>query len=161
MSGSIVQISVSQGGLPKLAIPSAIAGTLGLSCDACAHPDVHGGPLQAILLVTSEGIDELIAAGYPLFFGALGENLTTRGLDRRAMRFGQRYRVGDAVVIELTKLREPCNQLSVYGFGIQREVIDKQAATGDPQSPRWGLGGFYASVIEPGTIRTGDPIELV
>jgi MOSC domain-containing protein YiiM len=127
----------------------------------CAHPDVHGGPLQAILLVTSEGIDELIAAGYPLFFGALGENLTTRGLDRHAMRFGQRYRVGEAAIIELTKLREPCNQLSVYGFGIQRLVIDRQAAEGDPQSPRWGMGGFYASVVEPGTIRTGDPIELL
>jgi MOSC domain-containing protein YiiM len=161
VSGSIVQISTSRGGVPKHAIPSAEVNTLGIIGDACAHPDVHGGPLQAVLLVTSEGIDELIAAGYPLFFGALGENLTTRGLDRHAMRFGQRYRVGDGVVIELTKLREPCNQLSVYGFGIQRFVIDSQAAAGDPQSPRWGLGGFYAAVVAPGTIRTGDPIELL
>jgi len=147
--------------VPKHAILSAEVGTLGLSGDVCAHPDVHGGSMQAVLLVTAEGIDELIAAGYPLFLGALGENLTTRGLDRHAMRFGQQYRVGDAAVIELTKLREPCNQLSVYGFGIQRLVIDRQAAAGDPLSPRWGLGGFYASVIEPGTIHTGDSIELL
>ena len=40
-------------------------------------------PHQALLLITSEGIDELIAQGYPLHSGVSGENLTVAGLDRR------------------------------------------------------------------------------
>jgi MOSC domain-containing protein YiiM len=133
---------------------------LGIAGDVQAHPEFHGGSEQAVLVITAEGIDELKAQGFPLFYGALGENLTTRGIDRRELRIGQRYRVGD-VVIELTKLREPCNQLSVYGPGIQQALYDRQIQAGDAASPRWGLGGFYARVIRTGAIRVGAPIQLL
>jgi MOSC domain-containing protein YiiM len=160
MTASIVQVSVSRGGVPKRSIPSGVVTELGIAGDACAHPQIHGGPQQALLLITSEGIEELTALGFPLFPGALGENLTTLGLDRRRMRVGQRYRIGQ-VLIELTKMRAPCEQLSVYGPGIQNAVYDLQVRAGDPQSPRWGLGGFYARVLQAGTIRPGDPISLL
>ena len=154
------QVNVSRGGLPKRAIPEGEVTELGITGDVQAHPQVHGGLRQALLLITQEGIDELIALGFPLFPGALGENITTRGLDRRGMRLGQRYRVGD-IIIELTKLRAPCDQLTPYGFGIQRAVYDPLVKAGDPASPRWGLGGFYARVLQTGTIRPGDPIALL
>jgi MOSC domain-containing protein YiiM len=156
----VEQVSVSRGGVPKRAIPSGEVNQLGIVGDQQAHPQLHGGPMQALLLITAEGIDELKALGFPLFAGALGENLTTRGLDRRTVRVGQRYRIGE-IIIEITKLRQPCDQLSPYGFGIQRAVFDAQVNAGDPTSPRWGLGGYYASVVQPGTIRPGDPICLL
>ncbi len=160
MPASIVQVNVSRGGVPKRPIPEADVTRLGIAGDDHAHPQFHGGPLQALLIVTSEGIDELIAQGFPLFAGALGENLTTRGLDRRALRIGQRYRTPD-VIFEITKMREPCQQLLVYGSGIQQAVYDAQIKSGDASSPRWGLGGFYASVIQSGIIRPGDPVMLI
>jgi MOSC domain-containing protein YiiM len=160
VSASIVQINVSRGGVPKRPIPSGDVTALGIAGDECAHPGIHGGPQQALLLVTSEGIEELSALGFPLYPGALGENLTTLGLDRRGLRIGQRYRIG-AIIIELTKVRQPCDQLNIYGTGIQKAVYDAQVQAGDPQSPRWGLSGFYASVVQPGTIRPGDPITLL
>jgi MOSC domain-containing protein YiiM len=160
VSASIIQINISRGGVPKRPIPAGEVTSLGLDGDHHAHPEFHGGASQALLVITAEGIDELIAQGFPLFAGALGENLTTRGLDRRALRLGQRYRTPN-VILELTKLRAPCDQLSVYGYGIQRAVYDAQVQAGDASSPRWGLGGFYASVIQPGTIRPGDPIILL
>jgi len=159
-SASILQINVSRGGVPKQSIPSGEVNALGIAGDACAHPGIHGGPEQALLLITFEGIQELIAAGFPLFNGALGENITTRGLDRRMLRVGQRYRLGE-IVIELTKVRQPCDQLNVYGPGIQRAVYDMQMHSGDVSSPRWGLSGMYASVAQPGTIHPGDPIVLL
>jgi MOSC domain-containing protein YiiM len=64
MTGSILQINVSTGGLPKRPIAEAAVTVEGIRGDAWANPQVHGGPNQAILLVTSEGIDELIAQGY-------------------------------------------------------------------------------------------------
>ena len=111
-------------------------------------------------MITSEGIEELIAQGYPLFHGALGENLTIDGLDRRQMRVGQRYRVGE-IFLELTKLRGPCTTLDVYGPAIKQAIYDPQVKAGDPSTPRWGLSGFYARVLKAGTIRPRDIIALV
>ena len=113
-----------------------------------------------MLLITSEGIDELVAQGYPVFAGALGENLTTVGLDRRQMRIGQRYRVGD-IVLEITKMRSPCATLDVYGPSIKQAVYDAQVHAQDATSPRWGLAGFYARVLRSGFIRPKDIIGLI
>lgn len=160
MTGSIVQINISPGGIPKRPIFEATVTSAGIQGDSWAHPEVHGGPDQALLLIGSESIAELVAQGFPLFPGALGENLTTLGLDRRQMRVGQRYRAGE-IVFELTKLRAPCNTVGVYGAGIQHAVYDAQVRDGDVSSPRWGLGGFYARILKPGTLRPHDIISLV
>jgi MOSC domain-containing protein YiiM len=157
VTGTVVQVSVSQGGIPKLAIPSAQLTEMGITGDAWRYP-FHGGQRQAILLITIEGIDELILQSFPLFAGALGENLTVRGLDRRGLRLGQRLRVGDAE-IELTQIRTPCGTLDVYGSGIQASLYDARVQAGDAESHRWGLSGFYASVVRPGIVRAGDTIE--
>lgn len=160
MTGSVVQINISPGGIPKRPILEAEVTIAGIRGDGWSHPDIHGGPNQALLLITAEGIDELVALGYPLFAGALGENLTTMGLDRRRLRMGQRYRAGE-VFLELTKRRAPCVTLNVYGPGIQRAIFDEQVKAGDPSSPRWGLSGFYARVLRGGIIRPNDPIALI
>jgi MOSC domain-containing protein YiiM len=160
MTGSIVQINISPGGIPKRPIFEAIVTAEGIQGDSWSHPELHGGSNQALLLIASEAIDELVAQGFPLYPGALGENLTTLGLDRRLMRAGQRYRAGE-VTLELTKLRAPCETLSVYGPGIQKAVYDVQTKAGDVSSPRWALGGFYARVLIPGSIRPRDIITLV
>jgi MOSC domain-containing protein YiiM len=159
MIGTVVQVSVSRGGIPKRAIPVGKVTTAGITGDAWRYR-FHGGPKQAVLLITLEGIEELVAQGFPLSPGALGENLTTRGLDRRALRFGQRLQVGTAV-IELTKMRQPCATLNVYGPGLQAAMYDARVVKGDDGSPLWGLSGFYASVVEPGTVRAGDAITML
>ena len=157
MPASILQINVSLGGVPKRPVADAVITPLGIEGDLHAHPAIHGGPVKALLLITSEGIDELKSMGYPLFYGALGENLTTSGLDRRSLRIGQRWRIGE-VVVELTQLRTPCSTIAVYGAGIGEAVYDQQVRVGDASSPRWGLSGFYASVTRPGIISAGDPV---
>ena len=158
MTGTVVQVNVSRGGIPKLAIPSGELMESGIAGDHWRYR-FHGGRRKAVLLITIEGIDELVSQGFPLFPGALGENLTTRGLNRRDLRLGQRLSVGDAE-IELTSIRTPCTTLDVYGAGIQAAMYDARVQAGDPDSPRWGLSGFYASVVRPGQARAGDPITL-
>ena len=159
MTGHIIHIGISRGGLPKWSIPEGLITPLGIEGDLCAHPQIHGGPRQALLLIAAEAVDELIARGYPVGYGALGENLTTRGLDRRQLRPGQRLRAGGAL-LEITKVRAPCSSLDVYGPTIKQELYDSRVKAGDPASPRWGMSGFYASVIEPGTVRVDDIIRL-
>jgi MOSC domain-containing protein YiiM len=112
LTGCVIQINVSRGGIPKRAVPEARLTPLGLEGDAYGHSQIHGGAHAAVLVMTAETIDELAARGYPVYYGAAGENLTVRGLDRRLLRTGQRYRVGTAV-IELTSIRVPCSQLDI------------------------------------------------
>ena len=157
MKGLVLQVNLSPGGLPKRPVPEALLTPLGFEGDSVAHPAIHGGPHKAVLLVTAETTDELIALGYPLFYGALGENLTTRGLDRRQLRPGMRLRAGQAF-LEITRLRTPCTSLDVYGPQIKDEIFRKDAAPGDPI---WGMAGFYASVARPGWVRAGDIIWVV
>ena len=80
-------------------------------------------PTRRCLLITSEGIDELIAQGYPLHSGALGENLTVAGLDRRQMRIGQRYRVGE-VLYRTNQDARSMRHADVYGPSMGQAVYD-------------------------------------
>jgi MOSC domain-containing protein YiiM len=134
--------------------------TLGLEGDGHRHPLIHGGPRKAVLLIASEVVDELAARGYPVFYGALGENLTTRGIDIRALRIGDRLRAGQAV-LEITQPRGPCVALDVYGTSIKQEIYDLRVKRLDVASPRWGMSGLYACVIEAGEVAPGDVIELL
>ncbi len=161
MQGHVVQINISNGGVPKYPIPEAHITPMGVEGDKHAHPQIHGGPLQRVLLITMEAIEELRKQGFPVEAGSLGENITTRGIDRRKLRIGQQFRIGQ-VVIELTKVRAPCKQLDIYGPEIQTAVYDKAATkSNDTSSPTWAISGFYASVVSPGVVTVGDPVLLL
>ena len=43
----------------------------------------------------------------------------------------------------------------MYGPGLQAAIYDSLIRAGEPSSPKWGLSGFYASVVQPGY--TSDP----
>jgi MOSC domain-containing protein YiiM len=40
-------------------------------------------------------------------------------------------------------------------------MYDAQVQAGDPSSALWAISGFYASIVQPGPIRPGDPISLL
>jgi MOSC domain-containing protein YiiM len=160
MEGTVVQVSISHGGLPKRPIEEGLITPLGVEGDRHAHPDIHGGPRQAILIVSAEVVDALIEQGYPLFYGALGENITTSGIPIRDLRIGDQLRVGGAI-LEITKPRGPCSALDVYGESLKGDVYDAKVKQRDPSSPLWGMSGMYASVVRPGPVRAGDPVILL
>ncbi len=160
VQGTIVQINISIGGLPKRAVSGGFAGPLGIEGDKQAHPGIHGGPRQAILLIAAEVVEELQRRGYPVSFGSLGENLTISGIDVRGLRIGDRLRAGGAL-LEITKPRAPCNQLDIYGPTIKQEIYDPRVKALDYTSRHWGMSGFYLSVVEPGPVCPGDIIAVV
>jgi MOSC domain-containing protein YiiM len=160
MEGTIVQVNISPGGLPKREIPEGMITPLGLEGDRHAHPQIHGGPRKAILLIAAEVVDDLTERGFPLFYGAMGENLTTRGIDVRDLRIGDRLRAGGAT-LEITQPRGPCTALDIYGTSLKDEIYHKRVKALDHTSPHWGMSGFYASVVQPGPVGPGDIIALV
>ena len=158
--GTILQVNISgRGGLPKRAVAGGLIGELGIEGDAQAHPQIHGGPQRAILLIAAEVVDELTARGYPLFYGAMGENLTVRGIPIRELRIGDCLQAG-AARLQITRPRGPCSALDVYGESLKHAIWDAQMQGGDSGSPRWGMSGLYARVVTPGMVAPGDIIAV-
>ena len=57
--GRVVQLSVSNGGVPKLPVPAARITENGLEGDAQRNLEVHGGPERAVCLFSMERIRAL------------------------------------------------------------------------------------------------------
>ncbi len=161
-AGVLKQINRSNGGLPKRAVNGAVLlSEDGVPGDRQRNLKYHGGPAKAVLMISAEFVDCLQQRGFPVFYGALGENLTVSGLDPHMWRAGQRYGIGDTAVIELTTLRTPCVNLDVYGAPIKRELYDAQCKAGDFTSAHWANGGFYARVVRFGLIFPDAPVILL
>jgi MOSC domain-containing protein YiiM len=159
--GRIVQVNVSRGGVPKHAVEQARVFIDRVEGDNWNDRKHHGLSGQAVCLFSMELIEELKAEGYSLFPGALGENFTTGGIDYCRIRLGDRFRVGTEVEIRITKIRQPCRTITVYGNGIIRATFDAEVRAGKTTSSKWGRSGYYAEVLKEGIVRPGDTIELL
>ena len=110
--------------------------------------------LRQVHLLHAELFDELVARGFAVFPGDLGENITTRGLNLLELPTGTRLRVASAE-IELTGLRNPCSQIDRFQPGLTAAVLDRDAA-----GELVRKAGVMAIVHEGGEIRAGDGIEV-
>ena len=153
LGARIVQLSVSNGGVPKKAVESVRVTALGLEGDAHQNREHHGGPERAVCLFAMEAIRELQAEGHPLVPGALGENVTLEGLDWSAVQAGARVRLGAEVVVEITRYTTPC-------FNIRPAFRDGDYSLVS-QNRHPGRSRVYARVLETGTVRRGDPAQLL
>jgi MOSC domain-containing protein YiiM len=112
----------------------------------------HGGDEQAVYAVSREDLDLWQdKLGRVLPNGFFGENLTTRGIDVDNALIGERWRVGAEVVLQVTCPRIPCS--TFRGQMGERGWLKTFTAEGRP--------GAYLSIVTPGTISSGDPIEIV
>ena len=108
MNGRIVQINVSPGGVPKRSVPRARVTRPGIEGDAHRDAEHHGGSDRALCLFSLERIEGLRAEGHPVEPGALGENLTISGLDWPRVQPGDFLRLGDEVLVQVTRFTSPC-----------------------------------------------------
>jgi MOSC domain-containing protein YiiM len=125
----------------------------GIVGDVIGNPKLHGGDDQAVYAYAREDLDAWAARlDRELTNGMFGENITTEGIDVSGAVIGERWRIGsDGVLLEVTRPRTPCktfaNRLGIDGW------IKTFIHGGSP--------GAYLRVIEPGSIRGGDAVELV
>ena len=120
-SGVVLQLNISAGGVPKRPIETACVSRLGIQGDEHLYR-YHGGPRKALLLMAAELIDALAGEGFSVYYGALGENITTKGLYYLNWQAGQRYRVGTAL-IELTEKRAPLQQAESLWSGYSEAYL--------------------------------------
>src|SRR5437016_5822836 len=95
------QISVSDGGVPKLPVPEARITLEGVAGDRQRNRDVHGGVDRAVCLFSLEAIEGLQAEGHTINPVAIAENLTIAGLDWRTLKSGDRLRIGEHDRLEI------------------------------------------------------------
>lgn len=112
--------------------------------------------LRQVHLLHAELLDELAAAGFPVGPGALGENVTTRGVDLLALPRGTRLQLGRQAVVEVTGLRNPCRQLDDLADGLRSATVGRDA---DGRLVR--KAGIMSVVVTGGVVRGGDLVRLV
>jgi MOSC domain-containing protein YiiM len=112
--------------------------------------------LRQVHLIHGEFYDELRAAGFEVNPGALGENITTRGVPLLSLPANTELRVGAQVLLRVTGLRNPCGQLNGLQAGLMDAALDR-----DEQGELVRKAGIMAIVLEGGAVRPGDPIAIV
>ncbi len=111
--------------------------------------------LRQVHLIHAELHEELRKAGFDLAPGEMGENVTTSGIDLLGLPTGARLRLGDAALIEVTGLRNPCHQLNKLREGLMAATLDR-----DAEGNLIRKAGVMAVVIEGGVVRAGDKIAI-
>lgn len=111
----------------------------GAGLEGCAHANP---PKREVLFVSADHLRSVDVEA-----GAIRENLTVEGADVQEWPIGQRVRVGDDAVFEITMVCDPCARMDALRQGLRAELEDKR--------------GMLAKVVEPGEVAVGDEIELL
>jgi MOSC domain-containing protein YiiM len=123
----------------------------GLVGDFIGDRKHHGGDDQAVYAFQREDLDDWERRlRRELPNGFFGENITTSGLDVNDARIGERWRIGEEVVLQVTAPRIPCS--TFRGWMGEKGWAKSFTAAGRP--------GAYLRVIAAGAITAGDPIEI-
>jgi MOSC domain-containing protein YiiM len=111
--------------------------------------------LRQVHLIHAELHHELAGQGFEVRAGEMGENVTTSGVELLALPTGTRLRLGREAVVEVTGLRNPCNQLDELAPGLMQAVLDR-----DVEGELVRKSGVMGVVLAGGEVRTGDPIDV-
>jgi MOSC domain-containing protein YiiM len=111
----------------------------GQGMEGCAHGNP---PKREVLFVSAEHIESVDVDP-----GAIRENLLVEGTDVQQWPIGQRVKVGDEAVFEITMVCDPCARMDALREGLRAELEGKR--------------GMLAHVVESGEVAVGDTVELL
>ncbi len=110
--------------------------------------------LRQVHLIHAELLDELAGQGFTVVPGELGENILTRGIDLLGLSTGTILRFPSGATIQITGLRNPCNQINGHTPGLMDALLDR-----GEDGALIRKGGIMGIVVAGGVVRTGDVIE--
>jgi MOSC domain-containing protein YiiM len=111
--------------------------------------------LRQVHLLHQEILDELRGQGFDIQPGDIGENVTTTGLDLLGLPEDTLLHLGEASVVRVTGLRNPCSQLDKFRPGLMRALLGRDA---EGQVVR--KAGIMGVVLAGGAVRPGDPVRV-
>jgi len=125
---------------------------LGLHADLQADRKHHGGEDQAVYAYADADAEYFAEQlGRRIDPGLFGENLRVDGVDVTGAVVGERWRIGETLVLEVTLPRIPCGtfarRMRLPGW------VKRFAEEGRP--------GAYFRVVTSGPVQAGDPIVVL
>ena len=137
-----VCISTEKGTVKKVVHQIVLRREWGIEGDAHAG-DWH----RQVSILAGESIDRMRKKMPELDHGMFAENMVTRGIDLSGLIVGDSFRVGDAVILEITQIGKECHN---SGCAIK-------VATGECIMPKEGL---FCRVLQGGTILPGMVVRI-
>jgi MOSC domain-containing protein YiiM len=120
-----------------------------------ARKDPTAPNLRQVHLMHAELFEELRGQGFEVRPGDLGENVTTSGIDLLALPTGTRLHLGEAAIVEVTGLRNPCVQIDNFQKGLMAATLDR-----DSDGNLVRKAGIMAVVMAEGDVRPGDAVRV-
>lgn len=144
---TVISISISPGGIPKLPVDEVLVTSSGLIGDGHNHAK-HRTPMQAVCLQDVELLEDVSnEEGIALACGTIGENLTVRGLHVQNLPIGTGIEFEGGVFLEITKVRMPCYVLDTVDVRLKYWLKDRC--------------GMYAKVIREGVIKKNAAVRRI
>ena len=168
MDGLVVSVSCSATHSVSKIVRPAIQLVTGFGVEGDAHlgvtvqhrsrvaRDPSQPNLRQVHLIHAELLDELCVSGFTLSPGVMGENITTRGVDLLALPTGTRLALGPSAIVEVTGLRNPCDQLDGVQAGLMSATLARNA-----QGNLVRKAGVMAIVVADGSVQPGDRIQVL
>lgn len=111
--------------------------------------------LRQVHLMHAELFDDLAALGFEVAPSALGENVTTRGVDLLGLPTGTVLALGQEARVEITGLRNPCLQIDRFESGLLKAVVGR-----DDAGELVRKAGVMGVVVQRGRVTSGDVVAV-
>ena len=148
--GEVFSINFSKSkGMTKTPIKSVeLIKDFGLKGDAHAEPGIRQVSLLAIeSIIKQTQCPKVKKTTVTLKPGDFAENITTQGIDLVNLQIGNKLKIGEGIILEISKIGKECHKYCAVYY-----------KTGDCIMPREGI---FAKVITGGIIKTNDNIEVI
>ena len=158
MSVTVIQISVKpdtpgEVGLPKMPVDQVWVKKEGLEGDYNrARMKKGNDPDKAVMIISTDILDQLNQEGWPVKPGDVGENLTITNIDYKKIVAGQKYLIGEAE-IGISFICEPCTNLYKLPYVGTQRGPEFMAAIMNRR-------GWYARVLKEGPVSVGNTFLL-
>lgn len=111
--------------------------------------------LRQVHLIHSELFDELKIKGFEISPAQMVENITTRNIDLLSLPKDTILKIGTNAEVQITGLRNPCDQLDGIQKGLMKAVLDR-----DAQGNLIRKAGIMGIVLKTGIIKIDDEIII-
>ena len=152
MLAKVTGLHTSNGGVPKTPVDSlevTVNGCVGDKQNDLKH---HGGIDKAVCIFQQEIIEQLNQEGHPITAGSTGENILIQGLAIGDIKPGSVIKFPN-VQLMITQDAPPCKTIKE---SFLNGYFNSISHTKSPNHTRW-----YAKVIEEGSVRFNDTIEVI